>query len=500
MRVDGFQISADSPVYLIAEMSANHNGSIENAFKTIDAAKLAGANAIKLQTYTPDTLTIKSKRPEFYLNGGLWDGQHLYDLYQDAHTPYDWHASLFAHAKQRGITMFSTPFDDTAVELLESLNTPAYKIASFEIIDIPLIKRVSSTKKPLFISTGAASLAEISEAIENARKFGAEEILLFHCISSYPAPASEAQLRNIEFLKQKYGVLVGLSDHTIGSEAGFLSVAIGASAIEKHFIADRSIGGADADFSATPSEFQDLRNKVDLAKQMLGSNHFSRSDSESQSSGIRRSIYSVSDKKSGDVITPEDIKIIRPGLGLHPRYYADLIGAKLTKDVSFGEPLDPSFIEEGTLSCASKSSDFSLEQVKPTAEQEQILFERLGSRKFSISHKNMPTLEEHVEFVRNHPYRMWWLIVDALDTEKIIGSIYVNHDNSIGIDIDLEQVNFSASLVTQKIKKLIAPVDAQPSIIYGDFFYNVSPHNQDLIDWLSESEYYTSQVSLSPQN
>ena len=204
MIVDGFDVSHDGDIYLIAEMSANHNGKLENAFKTIEAAKAAGANAVKMQTYTPDTLTIKSKRPEFYLSGGLWDGRHLYDLYQEAYTPYEWHASLFDFAKNCGITIFSTPFDDTAVELLEALDTPAYKIASFEIIDTPLIKRVASTKKPLFMSTGAASLDEISEAIRVARENGAEDILLFHCISSYPASAEEAQLRNIRYLKEKF--------------------------------------------------------------------------------------------------------------------------------------------------------------------------------------------------------------------------------------------------------------------------------------------------------
>ena len=206
MIIDGYKLSNESEVYLIAEMSANHNGDIKNAFKTIKAAKASGANAVKLQTYTPDTLTIKSSRPEFYLDGGLWDGRHLYDLYQDAHTPYDWHEKLFEYAKECDITIFSTPFDDTAVELLESLNTPAYKIASFEIVDLPLIKRVALTKKPLFISTGAASLVEISEAIKVAREYGAEEILLFHCISSYPAPTEESQLMNIKYLSDKFGV------------------------------------------------------------------------------------------------------------------------------------------------------------------------------------------------------------------------------------------------------------------------------------------------------
>jgi len=499
MLVDGFKISPESPVYLIAEMSANHNGNIETAINTIESAKVSGANAIKLQTYTPDTLTIKSDRPEFYLTGGLWDGRNLYDLYQDAHTPYDWHESLFAHAKKCGITIFSTPFDDTAVELLEGLNTPAYKIASFEIIDIPLIKRVASTKKPLFMSTGAASINEITEAVQTARKNGAEEILLFHCISSYPAPAKEAQLKNIKFLRDKYGVLVGLSDHTIGSNAGFLSVAMGATAIEKHFIMDRSIGGADADFSATPSELKELRAKLDLAKQMLGVDSFSRSDSESQSSSIRRSIYSVSNKKKGNVITQDDIKIIRPGLGLHPRYFDCLVGAKLQKDLSYGEPLDASYFDDSDFPITGKSADFNLVKVTPTSDQEMILYKLLAERKFNISHNKMPSIDEHKEFVRNHPYRAWWLIHDSINSSNVLGSVYVSFDNSLGLNIDLDKISFTASFFSQKLKQLIIPVNSEPSKIYGDFYHNVSPNNQDLINWLIEAGYYKSQISFSSE-
>jgi N-acetylneuraminate synthase len=499
MIVDGFDISNDGVVYLIAEMSANHNGNIKNAFKTIEAAKASGANAIKLQTYTPDTLTIKSNRPEFYLSGGLWDGRHLYDLYQDAHTPYDWHAKLFDYAKKCGITIFSTPFDDTAVELLEGLEAPAYKIASFEIIDTPLIKRVASTKKPLFISTGAASLLEISEAIQVARENGAEEILLFHCISSYPAPVEEAQLKNIKYLKEKFGVLVGLSDHTIGTDAGFLSVAMGAAAIEKHFIVDRSIGGADSEFSATPVEFKELRVKIDLAKNMLGENSFSRSLSENQSSGIRRSIYSVCDKKKGDIIMREDIRIIRPGLGLHPRYFENLVGSKLLKDISYGEPIDLTFIDDKDFPKVSKSDDFTLKKVIPTSEQINFLYDLLRMRKFGISHNVMPTLEQHASFVRNHPYRGWWLIHDPTNTLNVIGSVYASFDNSIGIDIDLNKISFTAEFFTQKLKKEISPLAPESSKIFGDFFYNVSPKNNDLITWLSDSGYYTSQISLSPK-
>ena len=478
-------------------MSANHNGNIENAFKTIEAAKAAGANAIKIQTYTPDTLTIRSKRPEFYLSGGLWDGRHLYDLYQDAHTPYEWHSQLFSFAKDCGITLFSTPFDDSAVDLLEDLGTPAYKIASFEIIDTPLIKRVASTRKPLFISTGAATMKEISEAVEVASKNGAEEILLFHCISSYPAPAEESQLKNIKYLKDKFGVLVGLSDHTVGSDAGFLSVGMGVAAIEKHFIVDRSIGGPDSEFSATPAEFLDLRKKVDLAKKILGKNSFSRSLSESQSSGIRRSIYSVSDKKKGDVVNREDIKIIRPGLGLHPRYFEKLIGLNLEKDMSYGVPLDETYFKDKTLFKIRKCSEIKLKNIIPTSEQITLLYELLENRKFNISHKSMPSMDKHECFVKNHPYRGWWLIYDAHNKSNVIGSVYVCFDNSVGINMEMDKIEFSAEYFTKILKKEISPLLPESSKRFQDFFYNVSPKNKELITWLSNCGYRVSQISLS---
>ena len=498
MIVDGFDISNDSDIYLVAEMSANHNGNIENAFRTIKAAKSAGANAIKIQTYTPDTLTIRSSRPEFYLSGGLWDGRHLYDLYQDAHTPYEWHNQLFNFAKDCGITIFSTPFDDTAVDLLEDLNTPAYKIASFEIIDTPLIKRVALTRKPLFISTGAASVDEISEAVQVARENGAEEILLFHCISAYPAPAREAQLRNISYLKNKFGVLVGLSDHTIGSDAAFLSVGMGCAAIEKHFIADRAIGGPDSDFSADPVEFLDLRQKVDLARSMLGASTFSRSLSENQSSGIRRSIYSVSDKKKGDVVNREDIKIIRPGLGLHPRYFENIIGLKIEKDMLYGEPLDETYFECKEVFLNNKCNEVKLQNILPTPNQIALLYDLLKNRKFHISHNSMPTMEQHDSFVRSHPYRGWWLIYDAQNEQNIVGSVYVSFDNSVGLDMDLDKIGFSAKYFTELLKNETNPLPSESSKRYGDFFYNVSPKNNDLITWLSNCGYFVSQVSLSP--
>jgi len=498
MKIGNFTLGATSPVYLIAEMSANHNGSLENAKKTIKSAKECGANAIKIQTYTPDTLTIRSDRPEFLLKGGLWDGRQLYDLYKDAQTPYEWHEELFKYAAKCGITLFSTPFDDTAIELLEELNTPAYKIASFELIDLPLIERVAKCKKPLLMSTGAATLNEITEAVQVARKFGAEEILLFHCISSYPAPINESHLNIIKILKNKYGVLVGLSDHSIGSDAGFLSVALGVDAIEKHFIIDRAIGGPDSEFSATPPEFMNLRSRVDLARTMMGGDNFNRSKSEKQSSTLRRSIYFVNNKKRGEVITKDDIKVIRPGLGLHPRYFSSIVGSRLEKDVFYGEPaLIPHFpndFDKGIL----KSTDFTLEEITPTRKQEVILYHLLLHRKGAISHKNIPTLEEHINFVKNHPYRGWWLIYDLVDRTKLLGSVYVNSDNSVGLQLYFEYIGFTALFFTTKLKNYIEPKPPQPSKIYGDYFYNVAPNNYELTNWLSESKYIKSQCSFSP--
>jgi pseudaminic acid synthase len=500
MKIDGFTLGRESPVYLIAEMSANHNGSIDNAKRTILAAKQSGANAIKIQTYTPDTLTIRSDRPEFQLKGGLWDGYQLYDLYQEAHTPFEWHRVLFDYAKECGITLFSTPFDESAVDLLEELNTPAYKIASFEIVDIPLIKRIARLKKPILMSTGAATLDEVAEAVRAARSCGAEDILIFHCISAYPAPLDEMQLRNISILKKEYGVLVGLSDHSIGSDAGFLSVALGIDAIEKHFMADPFSGGCDSQFSATPKEFNELRGRIDLARAMLGSPRFSRSKSEGQSSSIRRSIYSVMSKKTGETLEPGDIKIIRPGQGLHPRYFPSLIGAKLRKDLTYGEPLTEAHLEEGFLVNQKKSDDFFLQEIVPTPVQERLLFEQLKERKFNISHKRMPSLDEHRKFVTNHPYRVWWLIYDFVDPKRVLGTVYVNYDNSVGLHLAFEMINFSANHFMMKLKTYLSPELPKHSAIYYDFFYNVHPENWEFINWLKRSDYVQTQCSFAQIN
>jgi len=291
MQIENHNISIENPIFLIAEISANHNNSIEKAKKIISAAKESGANAVKLQTYTPDTLTIKSDRPEFRKSGGLWKGRTLYDLFEEAHTPFEWHEVLFNHAKKIGITCFSSPFDKTAVELLEGLSCPAYKVASFELIDHKLIEFIASTGKPILMSTGAASDKEIFEALNIAYQNGAKEILLFHCISSYPAYLEESNLRSLLHLREKYNVEVGLSDHTLGAEASMIATSLGASAIEKHFTLSRNDGGPDSAFSIEPKEFKLLRETVDKTSKAIGKFGLYRSSNEDPLR--RRSLYYV---------------------------------------------------------------------------------------------------------------------------------------------------------------------------------------------------------------
>ena len=277
LTINNHEISEKSPPYIIAELSANHNGSLDRAINTIKAAKEAGANAVKIQTYTADTMTIKSNKKEFMIEGGLWDGYQLYQLYEEAHTPYEWHKDLFSYAKEIGITLFSTPFDETAIELLESLETPAYKIASFELTDLPLIKLVAQTKKPVLMSTGMASEKEIEEAVKTARENGSESILLFHCVSSYPATTEQSTLKYIKHLKSKYQLEVGLSDHTISNSASISAIALGASAIEKHFsIAKKT--GVDREFSLDIDEFRLLVKSTNSSWQSLGNGKNERSN------------------------------------------------------------------------------------------------------------------------------------------------------------------------------------------------------------------------------
>jgi pseudaminic acid synthase len=337
-KIDSRIVGSTEPPYIIAEMSANHNGSLERAFKTITAAKRCGADAVKLQTYTADTITIDCDNPDFMIQGGLWDGFKLHDLYKWAETPFEWHEPLFAYARKLGITIFSTPFDETAVDLLESLNTPAYKIASFEIVDLPLIRYVANTGKPMIMSTGMASEQEIEEAVTAAREAGCKDLLLLHCISSYPAPMDQANLRQIPELARRFNVFTGLSDHTMGTAASVAAVALGACLIEKHFTLSRSDKGPDSEFSLEPTDLERLCSDTKDAWLALGGGGYSRQKAEEGSKVFRRSVYFVKDLPAGHVIGPEDIRRIRPGMGLPPKYFDQLLGKKLKMSISRGCP------------------------------------------------------------------------------------------------------------------------------------------------------------------
>jgi len=328
IAINGRKIGNNFPPYIIAEMSANHNGDINNAYKIIDMAKSSGADCVKLQTYTPDTLTIDSELPDFQLTEGLWAGQSLYELYKGAFMPWEWHQPLFDYAKKVGITIFSSPFDNTAVDLLEDLNTPAYKIASFEAVDLPLIKYVAQTSKPMIISTGMADAQEIQEAIEAAREGGCKELAILHCVSGYPAPAGDYNLRTLVDMQQKFGLIMGLSDHTIDNTTAITSVALGASIIEKHVTLDRKGGGPDDSFSLEYEELLELCVNAKTAWEALGRVDYGRKSSEQGNVKFRRSLYFVKDIKKGEVITAEHVKSIRPGYGLSPKYLNKVIGKK----------------------------------------------------------------------------------------------------------------------------------------------------------------------------
>lgn len=334
ITIAGTRIAVDSAPYVIAEMSANHNGVIENAFKIIEAAKSAGADAVKLQTYRPDTITLDSDAEDFCIHGGLWDGRTLYDLYQQAHMPWDWHAPLFAHARKHAITIFSSPFDNTAVDLLEDLNAPAYKIASFEAVDLPLIKYVAGTGKPMIISTGMADAEEIEEAIEAARDGGCKELAVLHCVSGYPAPAADYNLRTIADMIRRFGLVTGLSDHTLDNTTAVTSVAMGASIIEKHFTLDRQGGGPDDSFSLEPAELMALCRDSKTAWQAMGQIDYGRKASEQGNAQFRRSLYFVKDLKAGDVITADAVRSVRPGYGLAPKHLAAILGKRVASDVA----------------------------------------------------------------------------------------------------------------------------------------------------------------------
>lgn len=343
--IDKKEIGLENPPYIIAELSANHNGDIEKAFCLIELAKQAGADAVKLQTYTPDTITLNSQTEDFIVRGGLWDGRTLYDLYQEAHTPWEWHQPLFEHAKNLGITIFSSPFDNTAIDLLEDLNAPAYKIASFEAVDLPLIKYAASTGKPLIISTGMADAEEIQEAIDAAYSAGCKELAILHCVSGYPAPALDYNLATIQDMQTRFGVPVGLSDHTLDNTTAIAAVALGACIIEKHFTLDRQGGGPDDSFSLEPADLAALCRDSKTAWQALGRVDYGRKSSEQGNVKFRRSLYFVKDLAAGEIITPDSIRSVRPGFGAPPKYLDMLIGKKIRQSVQKNTPVELNQIE-----------------------------------------------------------------------------------------------------------------------------------------------------------
>lgn len=331
--------------YVIAEMSGNHNGDIGRAFALIDAAHEAGADAVKLQTYRADTITIDHDGPGFRIEGGLWHGKRLYDLYDEAHTPWDWHERLFAHAHGLNIDVFSSPFDDTAVDFLDELGVPAFKVASFEAVDLPLIRKIASKGKPIIISTGIADVREIEAAVSAAADEGANDIMLLHCVSGYPAPFADMNLRTIPDMQERFGRIVGLSDHTMGVGIPVAAVALGASVIEKHMTLRRSDGGPDAAFSLEPDEFGAMVTAVRQAWEALGAASYERKSSEKGNAAFRRSLYAVADIGPGDVLTDHNIRSIRPGFGLPPAMLPELIGRKARFAIARGTPLSLDLIE-----------------------------------------------------------------------------------------------------------------------------------------------------------
>lgn len=338
--LDNVSVGPGHRPYVIAEVSGNHNGSVERAKAIITAAAENGADAVKLQTYTAATMTIRSDRPEFKISGGLWDGYTLWDLYEWAHTPFEWHEELFAHAAKCGVSCISTPFDETAVDLLEGLNAPYYKVASFEMTDLPLVRRIAQTSKPMIISTGMANRQEIATTLKVAREHGSGEIVVLHCISGYPTPIAEANLAAIPALADEFDVLIGLSDHTMGDTAVIASIGLGACLIEKHFTLARADGGPDADFSMEPPELAQMTRSVADAYAALGDGRIGRTEFEEKSVVFRRSIYAVKDIAKGETFTTDNIRRIRPGNGLPPERYDAVLKSNATADIAAGTPLD----------------------------------------------------------------------------------------------------------------------------------------------------------------
>ncbi len=341
MQIGHRKIGREAPPFVIAEMSGNHNQSLERALEIVEVAAKTGAHALKIQTYTPDTMTLDLDEREFHISDSksLWAGTSLYKLYGQAYTPWEWHKPIFDRARELGIMAFSTPFDDTAVDFLESLDVPCYKIASFENTDLPLIRRVASTGKPLIISTGMASVAELDETVRAARGAGCKDLVLLKCTSTYPATAANTNIMTIPHLRELFGCEVGLSDHTMGVGVSVASVALGATVIEKHFTLNRADGGVDSSFSMEPGEMVQLVVETERAWQSLGQVSYGITEAEKPSLLFRRSIYITQDLKSGDALTRENLRCIRPGMGLPPKYYEMLLGRKVNKDVKRGDPM-----------------------------------------------------------------------------------------------------------------------------------------------------------------
>jgi len=349
ISIAGRKIGEHCAPYIIAELSANHSGKLETALKIIEEAAESGADAVKLQTYRPDTITLDSDADEFKIKGGLWDGRTLYELYQEAHLPWEWHRPLFEHAKKVGITIFSSPFDTTAVDLLEDLNAPAYKTASFEAVDLALIRYVATTGKPMIISTGMANAEEIQEAITAAREGGCKQLAILHCVSGYPAPAEDYCLRTIGDMIDRFGLVTGLSDHTLDNTTAIASVALGASIIEKHFTLDRNGGGPDDSFSMEPADLTSLCRECNTAWRALGQVDYGRKPSEQGNAQFRRSLYFVKDMKAGDVITEDCVRSVRPGYGLAPKELENILGATLSGDIRANTPVRKDLIKNSPI-------------------------------------------------------------------------------------------------------------------------------------------------------
>jgi len=345
IQIENKKIDNGEPVFIIAEISCNHLQNKEYALKLIEEAKKAGADAVKFQTYTPDTITINCNNEYFQLKDTIWEGKNLYELYQEAYTPWDWFPELFEKAKEEGLICLSTPFDETAVDLLEELNVPVYKIASFEINHIPLLKKVARTKKPIIISTGIAGVEDIELALETIRKEGNNQIILLKCTSAYPAPLDEMNLKTMQDMEKRFNVMSGLSDHTSGIIAPIVATSLGAKVIEKHFILDRKEGGHDAKFSIEPEEFKEMVQGIRDAEKIIGKINYEKGEETKKHTFVKRSIFVVKDVKEGEIFTNENIKVIRPGHGLEPKYYEEILGKKSKQNIKFGTPMKKEYVE-----------------------------------------------------------------------------------------------------------------------------------------------------------